>query len=217
MTTLKTYNYTVVCDDLPIRTTGFTTPVLFEDFERFVLEICDYWENSHDFPTYLSQTVPSLKDIPVLCVLMKNNLENLKKKKQPDNTLKYLLNNKCRLPLPEEIYDTFYENMNGNSHYESKYNHSGERQETEKNMVFLSLLIQYFSNNSPVKVEVIMSEEIYNCCQNCKIINNRKVQQKFLKCGGCKNTKVFYCGEECQRANWKQHKTVCEKVHKINI
>lgn len=31
----------------------------------------------------------------------------------------------------------------------------------------------------------------------------------FLRCGGCKQ--VGYCGKDCQKANWKQHKPNCKK------
>jgi hypothetical protein len=33
---------------------------------------------------------------------------------------------------------------------------------------------------------------------------------KYKKCGGCQC--VFYCGAKCQKAHWKQHKTVCAEL-----
>ena len=51
-------------------------------------------------------------------------------------------------------------------------------------------------------------------CTNCKtVINNGAVKDKF-NCGGCH--KVAYCGRECQKADWKVHKTWCRSLQKEN-
>ena len=42
-------------------------------------------------------------------------------------------------------------------------------------------------------------------CQVCE-----KTEGKLLKCAGCE--KVFYCGAECQKKDWKEHKPVCKFV-----
>lgn len=41
-------------------------------------------------------------------------------------------------------------------------------------------------------------------CENCSKINN-----DLLRCSRCKI--VYYCDQECQRANWPEHKKVCGK------
>ena len=44
-----------------------------------------------------------------------------------------------------------------------------------------------------------------HACQTCGRAENTK------KCGAC--DKVYYCGKECQRKDWKQHKLVCRNIN----
>ena len=41
-------------------------------------------------------------------------------------------------------------------------------------------------------------------CGNCK-----KIGEGFKKCGGCKKS-IYYCSRECQKNDWKYHKTDCK-------
>ena len=41
-------------------------------------------------------------------------------------------------------------------------------------------------------------------CSNCN-----KIGEGFQKCGGCK--RLAYCSKECQKNDWKKHKTDCKK------
>lgn len=43
-----------------------------------------------------------------------------------------------------------------------------------------------------------------NSCMNCSKAHCDK------KCGNCKQ--VYYCSDECQKAHWKTHKSLCKKV-----
>ncbi|KAI0700536.1 hypothetical protein C8T65DRAFT_580284 [Cerioporus squamosus] len=43
-------------------------------------------------------------------------------------------------------------------------------------------------------------------CRNCD--RARKDGERFMVCKGCKT--ALYCSEECQRAQWPQHKTLCK-------
>jgi len=36
-----------------------------------------------------------------------------------------------------------------------------------------------------------------------------KLKEKMLKCSRCK--RVYYCGVDCQKSNWSEHKTVCRR------
>lgn len=44
-------------------------------------------------------------------------------------------------------------------------------------------------------------------CAKCKIFAGNEI--KLLLCGHCK--KVYYCGQECQKADWDKHKAKCKK------
>jgi len=46
-------------------------------------------------------------------------------------------------------------------------------------------------------------------CVVCGAVAEKTV----LRCSGCMSTRVevIYCGKECQKADWKQHKKVCGK------
>ena len=44
-------------------------------------------------------------------------------------------------------------------------------------------------------------------CQGCKIPEQKGKARSFKVCGGCKY--VRYCSSECQKQNWKSHKTMC--------
>lgn len=46
-------------------------------------------------------------------------------------------------------------------------------------------------------------------CQKCGK-EERKDGPRLMKCSRCRN--VMYCGTECQKADWKGHKSYCSKV-----
>ena len=51
-------------------------------------------------------------------------------------------------------------------------------------------------------------DEFDKICNHCLNSNNMEgMQQK--KCSGCKL--VYYCSEECQKADWKKHKHICKQ------
>eukprot|EP01084_Bolivina_argentea_P038276 70775_1 len=47
-----------------------------------------------------------------------------------------------------------------------------------------------------------------NKCSNCSKPNAESL------CGGCK--KIYYCNQDCQAANWKKHKNLCDYIQKQN-
>lgn len=66
--------------------------------------------------------------------------------------------------------------------------------------------------------KLITSLEIYNK-ENSKLIRPSllccycKIEaKKLMKCARCR--KVFYCGRECQKKDWKEHKKFCKKPKK---
>ncbi|KAJ9628346.1 hypothetical protein H2204_009321 [Knufia peltigerae] len=46
-------------------------------------------------------------------------------------------------------------------------------------------------------------------CFYCGCIQQDINPRSLLKCGRCKQ--AWYCGKECQKANWKNHKLICHK------
>jgi hypothetical protein len=44
-------------------------------------------------------------------------------------------------------------------------------------------------------------------CENCESYGGE--DSKLLTCSGCLTT--FYCSKECQKIDWKKHKTHCKK------
>lgn len=51
------------------------------------------------------------------------------------------------------------------------------------------------------------SKKYRNVCEKCE--KPKSDDTPLLKCGKC--TYVFYCGRECQIADWPEHKSVCGK------
>lgn len=49
---------------------------------------------------------------------------------------------------------------------------------------------------------------IMNPCKVCS-----KTDENMQKCSACES--VHYCSIECQRSNWKYHKTECFKLNQI--
>ena len=43
----------------------------------------------------------------------------------------------------------------------------------------------------------------------CACCGVREAERKFLRCSACHA--AYYCGAECQRAHWKEHKKACKK------
>lgn len=60
------------------------------------------------------------------------------------------------------------------------------------------------TNNWSFSIPIIFLLNMSECF-TCK-----KEFDKILKCGACKN--VSYCGTECQKKDWKNHKLTCNKV-----
>ncbi|KAF5365319.1 hypothetical protein D9758_005436 [Tetrapyrgos nigripes] len=56
---------------------------------------------------------------------------------------------------------------------------------------------------------------VYPMSATCIVCNNEELSsRKHLKqCTQCKVTR--YCGQECQRKDWKRHKTFCKTVHDV--
>ena len=55
-----------------------------------------------------------------------------------------------------------------------------------------------------VSTSTELQSQSHEECANCK-----KAQPNLKKCGACR--KVQYCGKECQRAHWKEHKSNCKE------
>jgi hypothetical protein len=51
-----------------------------------------------------------------------------------------------------------------------------------------------------------LNREKEGWCEHCG-----KPGKELLRCGGCRDKKVWYCCKEHQRAGWKLHKHTCEK------
>ena len=50
-------------------------------------------------------------------------------------------------------------------------------------------------------------DRINGKCQNCNVTEEGFKGKKLFTCTRCKN--VFYCGKDCQKADWKFHRQVC--------
>jgi len=57
----------------------------------------------------------------------------------------------------------------------------------------------------------------FTCGTECvKRKNKTQKSQKVLKkCAGCKS--AWYCGAECQKADWKRHKLLCEAIQGVRM
>eukprot|EP00062_Callorhinchus_milii_P021992 gi/632979301/ref/XP_007906394.1/ PREDICTED: putative protein MSS51 homolog, mitochondrial isoform X2 [Callorhinchus milii] len=54
-------------------------------------------------------------------------------------------------------------------------------------------------------------EDTFKFCAECKKLPEALVDPRALRrCKRCQN--VYYCGQECQRANWSVHKRLCKKL-----
>lgn len=51
--------------------------------------------------------------------------------------------------------------------------------------------------------------EVVNGLDECKACDKCGKEAQLHKCGGC-GTK-YYCGKDCQKADWKDHKEACKK------
>ncbi len=69
---------------------------------------------------------------------------------------------------------------------------------------FLGLFLNSKNTCNCLKEEEEGENSDDNVCAHCK---QRK--DKLLQCAGCKSVK--YCGKECQRSDWPNHKTVCKR------
>ncbi|KAH0631810.1 hypothetical protein JD844_019637 [Phrynosoma platyrhinos] len=59
-------------------------------------------------------------------------------------------------------------------------------------------------------------EDTFKFCVECKKLSGSLSDPKRLRrCKRCQN--VYYCGSECQRANWPVHKTVCKKLKLVAL
>jgi hypothetical protein len=47
-------------------------------------------------------------------------------------------------------------------------------------------------------------------CHHCEMIETQMDDAKFMKCQRCKL--AYYCSKECQVANWKRHKKMCNEI-----
>ena len=73
------------------------------------------------------------------------------------------------------------------------------------------------SNSKPINNKMADSESTSpgiglhdrDCCSSC----GRK-SVKLKKCGAC--SKAWYCSQECQRSDWKEHKKVCKPLNEAN-
>nr|XP_028561231.1 putative protein MSS51 homolog, mitochondrial [Podarcis muralis]XP_028561232.1 putative protein MSS51 homolog, mitochondrial [Podarcis muralis] len=59
-------------------------------------------------------------------------------------------------------------------------------------------------------------EDTFKFCVECKKLPESMPDPKSLRrCKRCQN--VYYCGSECQRANWPTHKKVCKKLKLVAL
>ncbi|XP_033023504.1 putative protein MSS51 homolog, mitochondrial [Lacerta agilis] len=59
-------------------------------------------------------------------------------------------------------------------------------------------------------------EDTFKFCAECKKLPESMPDPKSLRrCKRCQN--VYYCGSECQRANWPTHKKVCKKLKLVAL
>mmetsp|Transcript_15598 Transcript_15598/g.23131 ORF Transcript_15598/g.23131 Transcript_15598/m.23131 type:complete len:262 (+) Transcript_15598:57-842(+) len=58
--------------------------------------------------------------------------------------------------------------------------------------------------------------KMYTCCNitSCSLPDNSVNLSAMMSCGGCR--RIHYCSEECQSANWEEHRDVCKKWRKWN-
>ncbi len=61
------------------------------------------------------------------------------------------------------------------------------------------------TSQSNLKTKYPKTYKVKKKCANCNIMRNKELK----KCGGCR--KIYYCGNECQRNNWKYHKNKCSR------
>ncbi|KAK7690517.1 hypothetical protein QCA50_005615 [Cerrena zonata] len=52
--------------------------------------------------------------------------------------------------------------------------------------------------------------EWYRTCVNCRVSTAGGNKVKIFSCAGCKTE--YYCSRECQKADWRKHKSRCEIV-----
>lgn len=50
-----------------------------------------------------------------------------------------------------------------------------------------------------------------NLCSFCR--KTEAKTESFNQCAACKQ--VYYCGKQCQKSDWKQHKVVCKQLRAI--
>ena len=70
---------------------------------------------------------------------------------------------------------------------------------------FNSTFNQSIPHQGPAVRPRTPGNKIVKLTGNCENCGKKKVQ---LRCTGCK--KVFYCGKECQKKKWKNHKLNCD-------
>lgn len=49
------------------------------------------------------------------------------------------------------------------------------------------------------------------CCSNCSSVGGKN--GKLLSCSGC--SVVFYCGSQCQKDDWRNHKKDCQMLRNL--
>ena len=57
--------------------------------------------------------------------------------------------------------------------------------------------------------------KMYTCCnKTCSLPDKSVNLSAMMSCGGCR--RIHYCSEECQAANWEEHRDVCKEWRKWN-